>query len=67
MDKKRISVWILIIGFLIFAVSLLADSLRIGFDPAVFGPAQQTGVVVGLVIALSGLVLYLRSKKPKSG
>lgn len=67
MNKRSISVWVLIIGILIFIISLLADMIGVGFDPSVFGSAQQTGVVAGLVIALIGLILYLRSKKLKSG
>lgn len=67
MNKRRSSVWVLIIGILVFVISLLADSIGIGFDPSVFGQAQQTGVVAGLVIALMGLILYMRSKKPNSG
>ena len=47
--------WLLIpVGIIIALVSLFADALRLGADPAAFGWKQILGVVVGLALAAYG-------------
>jgi hypothetical protein len=56
MDKKTMGIVFLILGVLLFLVSLTADSLGIGGAPGV-GWKQITGAVVGVAVAAAGMVL----------
>ena len=55
------SIWVLIIGVGLFAVSLLADAIGLGGDPG-FGVQQITVALAGIVILAIGLVFTLRAK-----
>ena len=60
MDRKTISIVLLVVGIVILVVSLAADFLGIGGNTAVFGPRQITGAVVGAVLIVVGLILRPR-------
>jgi hypothetical protein len=55
------SIWVLIIGIGLFAVSLLADVIGFGGDPG-FGLQQMAVALAGIVILAIGLVFTLRAK-----
>ena len=62
MSRKSIGLALFIVGILISAVSLSADYIGLGQNNFI-GYEQQTGIAIGLVIALVGLVLYILRKK----
>jgi hypothetical protein len=66
MSKNSIGIGLIIVGAIVLSVSLLADVLGIGQFPSAIGPVQLAGVAVGLVIAVIGIVLVLRERKPKA-
>ena len=56
MQKKTLGLIIIIIGIIIFLISLLADTLGIGGYPGI-GTKQTIGIIIGLVICIIGLLL----------
>jgi hypothetical protein len=50
---------LIIAGFLVMAVSILADAIGIGANPVVIGWKQYSGAAVGLVLVLFGAHLGL--------
>jgi hypothetical protein len=59
-SKKAVGIALLVVGIIVLALSLLAEPLGIGGPSSGFGPYQIAGTVVGVVVALVGLVLALR-------
>ena len=57
MQKKRLSLILIVIGIIILLVSLLADVLGIGGYPGM-GYKQIIGAIVGAVISIIGFILY---------
>ena len=66
MATINIGLGLIIIGVIVLAVSLLADVLGVGTYPSAIGPVQLAGAAVGLIIAVIGIVLVLRERKPKT-
>ena len=62
MANKNQGMILLVVGVLLFLVSVTADYLGIGGAPG-FGWKQIVGVVVGVVIAAIGMI---RLKKPST-
>jgi hypothetical protein len=60
MSKKAVGTVLLLVGVLLFLVSVLADSIGIGVPG--FGWKQLVGLVVGVVLAAAGIV-SLRSPR----
>ena len=60
MGKKTVGIVLLVVGIVILVLSLAADPLGIGGGNVVFGPRQIAGTIVGVVVAVVGLVLRLR-------
>jgi hypothetical protein len=60
MGKKTAGIVLLVVGIVIFVVSLAADPLGLGGSNTVLGPQQIAGSVVGAIVAVVGLVLRLR-------
>lgn len=58
-NQRTIGTVLLIVGVLILIVSLVADVIGLGAT-ARFGYWQITGVVVGALVAIAGLVFALR-------
>ena len=58
--KKTAGIVLLVVGIVILALSLLADTLGLGGPNSVFGPYQLAGTVIGAILAVVGLVLTLR-------
>jgi len=50
---------LIVAGFLLLAVSILADAIGIGADAGVIGWKQYSGAVVGLVLMFFGAHLAL--------
>ena len=70
MSRKNIGYGLLILGILVFVVSLSADLLGIGSGPhqtgwSQIGWIQWLGAGIGLVIAVVGVFLSLQRKKSK--
>jgi hypothetical protein len=70
MSRKTIGYGLLIIGILVFVVSLSADLLGIGSGShqivwSEIGWHQWLGAGIGLVIAVVGVYLSLQRKKSK--
>jgi hypothetical protein len=61
MSNKAVGTVLLLAGVLLFIISVMADSLGIGVPG--FGWKQLVGLVVGVVLAATGIV-SLRSRKP---
>jgi len=60
MSTKIIGYALMIIGIIGLLVSLFANSLGIGTDPAHFGWLQWVGVALGAVLTAGGAWLALR-------
>ncbi len=56
--KKIVGIASMVVGIVVFAVSLEADQLGIGHAPG-FGLWQISGSAAGLILAVEGLVLSL--------
>ena len=61
MDRKRLSWALVALGAALFAISALADPLSLG-DGNGIGAKQVTGMIVGGVVAVAGLVLVYRGR-----
>jgi hypothetical protein len=57
-NKKMTANALLVVGIVLFLLSLLAD--RIGIGVPGFGTRQIIGTILGVLITLVGLVLTLR-------
>ena len=57
--KKIVSVVLLVVGVIVLLLSLTADVIGIGGNPA-FGMYQISGTIAGAIVAGVGLVLLLR-------
>jgi hypothetical protein len=57
--KKIVSVVLLVVGVIVLLLSLTADVIGIGGNPA-FGMYQILGTIGGAIVAGVGLVLLLR-------
>jgi len=61
MERKKIAgIVLLVIGAIILVLSLTADLVGIGVNPAVFGYRQIIGTIVGVIVIVAGLILVLR-------
>jgi hypothetical protein len=58
-NKKTVGLVLLVVGIVLFVVSVAANPLGIG-NPDTFGREQIIGTVVGAVVALVGAALTLR-------
>ncbi len=58
--KKTAGIVLLVVGIVILALSLFADVLGLGGSAPVFGPRQIAGTILGVIVAVVGLVLTLR-------
>lgn len=59
MKSRSLAVALLVVGVLLFLVSLAADQLGIG-GAGGFGWKQWAGAVVGIVLAAVGMFLFRR-------
>lgn len=57
--KKTAATVLLVVGIVILVLSLAADPIGIGGNPA-FGRDQITGAIVGAIVTVVGLILRLR-------
>jgi len=65
MDRKRLG-WVLVaLGAVLVALSALADPIGLG-DGDGFGLKQTTGVIVGVVVAGAGVLMYVKYGKVDS-
>ena len=60
--KKTAGLVLLVVGIVILVLSLIADPIGIGGSPG-FGQDQIVGAIVGVVVAVVGLVLTLKKEK----
>ena len=59
-NKKALYLGMIVVGILILVLSLAADYIGIGGGSMGFGPRQIVGTIVGIVVAVAGLILRLR-------
>jgi hypothetical protein len=59
--KKIISMLLLLVGIILLILSVIADKVGIGTNPE-FGSYQITGVAVGIIMAIIGLILFSKKK-----
>jgi hypothetical protein len=57
--KKLLGIVLLVVGIVVFVLSLAADPIGIGGSPR-FGLYQIVGTVVGAIAAVAGVILTLR-------
>jgi len=55
MSKKPLAVILLLIGLVVLVLSVAADTVGLGPNPG-FGWKQIVGAVIGVLIALSGVI-----------
>lgn len=67
MSGKTVGLIILLVGVLVLAVSLLADVIGIGTQPAIIGWKQLVGAAVGLVFSAAGIAVMLRRTETSDG
>ena len=61
MTPKTIGLILVVVGLPVLAVSLLADVVGLGMQPAAFGWKQALGAAAGFVSCMVGLaILWLR-------
>jgi len=63
MSKKTLGITVVILGFLIFMVFILADVIGASQSANRFGYKQIIGVIVGLLILVVGVVIYWRGEE----
>lgn len=61
MSLRTVGIILVIVGIVVGAVAVLADTLGLGASPGTFGTNQIIGLVVGLVLVVIGIVVYYRS------
>lgn len=59
MDNKKIGIALLVAGVVLLLLSLTADAIGIGGVPG-YGYKQIAGIIVGVIAAVVGFVLYSR-------
>ena len=59
-SKKTLYLGLIVVGVVILVLSLAADYVGIGGGSLTFGPRQIVGTIVGIVVAVAGLILTLR-------
>ena len=57
--KKIIGALLLVVGSALLLLSAMADVIGIGQSPR-FGGAQLSGLIIGAVIAIGGLIVLLK-------
>jgi len=53
-NDKVLSLALMVLGIAVMAISLLADAIGIGTEPAVIGWKQYSGAFLGVVLVLFG-------------
>lgn len=66
MQRRSVGLAVAAFGIVVVVVAALADQIGIG-DSDAFGWRQVLGVVVGVVIAVSGVVMAMQSETPADG
>jgi len=61
MSKRNLGIALIVVGVLVILISLLADTLGVGSQPAIFGWKQILGAVVGAAIGIGGF-FFMRQK-----
>ena len=59
-NKKTLGILVAILGVVVLAVSLLADTLNLGTGGGAFGPKQIIGTAAGALLAIVGIVFATR-------
>lgn len=65
MSNKTLGTILLIVGILVALIFALADVIGIGSYPGGFGWAQIVGLIVGLVLAVVGLIMLMSGGAPQ--
>lgn len=62
---KQLGIALVVLGLLVVVVSLAADAIGLGAEPATIGWKQQLGALAGLIVAAVGIWRW-RSRPPDS-
>jgi uncharacterized membrane protein len=62
--RKITGTIVLVVGIVVLILFATADLTGIAQNPKFFGPVQIAGVIVGVVVAIVGLVILLKKQKP---
>jgi hypothetical protein len=66
MSRKTIGIIAIVGGLILFAISFLADYIGLGIHPYIYyGWKQITGMVVGILLVLGGLIAAFFLSKPE--
>jgi hypothetical protein len=65
MSRRSLGGVLVALGLILAALSALADQIGIG-DEAAFGWQQIGGLVVGLLVAIAGLIITRTTGKPSN-
>ncbi|MGD8633145.1 MAG: hypothetical protein PVF85_06195 [Anaerolineales bacterium] len=66
MSRKTIGIIAIVVGLILFAISFLADYIGLGIHPYIYyGWKQITGMVVGILLVLGGLIAAFFLSKPE--
>lgn len=63
MNKKTFGILLIVAGLVMAVLSLTADLIGLGADPATIGWKQFTGAGAGLIVLAIGLYFTTRAKK----
>ena len=56
-QKRKLGALLIGVGIVVFLISVFADPLGIGGYPG-FGTKQVIGTIIGVVLAIIGVILY---------
>jgi uncharacterized membrane protein len=59
-DKRTLSLIIIVVGLIVAVLSLTADITGLGAAPGRFGYKQITGTVIGIIMMVVGVFLRKR-------
>lgn len=62
MTRTRLGALLVVLGAVVLVLSLFADPIGIGSGGSGFGWKQTAGVVVGAIVALLGLIVFVRAR-----
>ena len=62
MSAKSRAVILVVFGLILAGISLLADRIGLGAQPGIVGWKQLLGAGLGVLIMISGAVLFVRAR-----
>jgi hypothetical protein len=63
MDSRLLAAGLIVVGVLLALVSGLGDTIGIGAEEGEFGWKQVTGLVVGILLVVAGIVALIAARR----